>query len=67
MASTRHALPYPEHPARLPVTDSHPGLPSQLREIAPEYYNNLRAHTSWCWVLWRFLVDPSVSGEAVAT
>eukprot|EP00887_Chlorella_sp_A99_P004329 scaffold15.g4329.t1 len=32
----------------------------RLRQIAPEYYNHLRAHTSWCWVLWRFLVDPSI-------
>ena len=32
----------------------------QLRQIAPEYYNTLYAHTSWCWVLWRFLVDPSM-------
>lgn len=33
---------------------------SQLREIAPEYYDSLYAHTSWCWVLWRFLVDPKM-------
>jgi hypothetical protein len=32
----------------------------QLRAIAPEYYDGLYAHTSWCWVLWRFLVDPSM-------
>ncbi|EFN56445.1 hypothetical protein CHLNCDRAFT_57665 [Chlorella variabilis] len=32
----------------------------KLRQIAPEYYNNLYAHTSWCWVLWRFLVDPAM-------
>ncbi|KAI7840390.1 hypothetical protein COHA_005891 [Chlorella ohadii] len=32
----------------------------KLREIAPEYYDSLYAHTSWCWVLWRFLVDPSM-------
>ncbi|KAI3426432.1 hypothetical protein D9Q98_008800 [Chlorella vulgaris] len=32
----------------------------KLRHIAPEYYNSLYAHTSWCWVLWRFLVDPSM-------
>ena len=32
----------------------------QLREIAPEYYDSLYAHTSWCWVLWRFLVDPTM-------
>lgn len=33
---------------------------TQLREIAPEYYDTLYAHTSWCWVLWRFLVDPEM-------
>jgi sphingolipid delta-4 desaturase len=32
----------------------------KLRAIAPEYYDGLYAHTSWCWVLWRFLVDPSM-------
>lgn len=32
----------------------------KLREIAPEYYDSLYCHTSWCWVLWRFLVDPSM-------
>lgn len=39
-------------------------LPPQLREIAPEYYDSLYAHTSWCWVLWRFLVDPNMVGGA---
>ena len=34
--------------------------PFQLREIAPEYYDSLYAHTSWCWVLWRFIVDPKM-------
>lgn len=49
----------------LTATSPPPAPPSplaalQLRQIAPEYYNTLYAHTSWCWVLWRFLVDPTM-------
>ena len=33
----------------------------RLREIAPEYYNTLAWHTSWCWIVWTFLTDPKVS------
>ena len=32
----------------------------QLREIAPEFYTPLQCHTSWCWVIWKFLSDPAV-------
>ena len=32
----------------------------RLREIAPEYYANLRSHSSWCWVIWAFLTDPTI-------
>jgi sphingolipid delta-4 desaturase len=32
----------------------------KLRKIAPEYYEPLYHHTSWCWVVWKFLTDPAV-------
>ncbi len=32
----------------------------QLHDIAPEFYENLMAHTSWTWVIWKFLTDPEV-------
>lgn len=32
----------------------------ELREIAPEFYTPLQCHTSWCWVIWKFIVDPAV-------
>lgn len=32
----------------------------KLKEIAPEYYNSLYQHTSWCWVIYKFLFDPSM-------
>jgi len=32
----------------------------QLREIAPEYYTNMYSHSSWCWVLYKFLTVPSL-------
>jgi hypothetical protein len=32
----------------------------QLRQIAPEYYNTLAYHTSWTWVIWKFITDPEV-------
>jgi len=32
----------------------------QLRAMAPEYYNTLPCHTSWCKVLWDFVTDPTV-------
>lgn len=33
----------------------------QLRQIAPEYYNNLKQVDSWTMLLWKFLTDPNVS------
>ena len=49
----------------------------RLREIAPEYYEPLARHASWCWVIWTFLTDREVGpwtrvkrvqrGEATAT
>lgn len=36
----------------------------KVREIAPEYYNNLLYHTSWSKLLWRFLTDPNVTLES---
>ena len=32
----------------------------KLRKIAPEYYENMYQHSSWTWVLWKFLTDPSI-------
>lgn len=37
-----------------------PPHPLQLREIAPEYYNHLYQHRSWCWVIYQFLFNPRV-------
>ena len=33
----------------------------RLREIAPEFYDNLPYHRSWPLVLWKFLTEPHVS------
>lgn len=32
----------------------------KLKQIAPEYYEHLYQHSSWCWVIWKFLTDPTV-------
>ena len=32
----------------------------KLREIAPEYYENMYQHTSWTWVLYKFFTDPNM-------
>jgi sphingolipid 4-desaturase/C4-monooxygenase len=32
----------------------------KLRELAPEFYEPLYKHTSWCRVIWKFLSDPTV-------
>jgi sphingolipid delta-4 desaturase len=32
----------------------------KLRDIAPEYYTNMYSHSSWCWVLYKFLTLPSM-------
>ena len=32
-----------------------------MRKIAPEFYDNLPAHKSWSYVLWRFVTDPTVT------
>jgi sphingolipid 4-desaturase/C4-monooxygenase len=49
----------------------------KLKGIAPEFYEPLARHASWCWVIWTFLTDNSVGpwtrikrvqrGEATAT
>ncbi|XP_074599557.1 delta4-sphingolipid-FADS-like protein ifc [Brevipalpus obovatus] len=31
-----------------------------VRQIAPEFYNNLCYHTSWAKVIWQYIIDPSV-------
>ena len=41
-----------------------PSIPGTLlpevRKIAPEYYNSLYSHTSWVYVLFRYIADPNV-------
>lgn len=32
----------------------------KVREIAPEFYNNLHAHSSWSKVLWDFVFSPNM-------
>jgi sphingolipid 4-desaturase/C4-monooxygenase len=32
----------------------------KLREIAPEFYDDLPHHTSWVMVIWRYIVDPAI-------
>ena len=45
-----------------------PSIPGSLlpkvREIAPEYYNNMPYHTSWVKVLYDFITDPSIGPYA---
>lgn len=53
-----------------PHTPSSPSSPNrhsraiircpQLRKIAPEYYDTLHHHTSYTWVLWKFITDPAI-------
>jgi len=31
-----------------------------VRKIAPEYYSDMRTHTSWIWVLWQFIINPAM-------
>ncbi|RWS18176.1 sphingolipid delta(4)-desaturase DES1-like protein, partial [Leptotrombidium deliense] len=31
-----------------------------VKKIAPEYYDNLCCHTSWCNVLYRYIIDPRI-------
>lgn len=35
-----------------------------VRQLAPEYYDHLRSHTSWVWVLWQFVTNPAVGPYA---
>ncbi|KAL4237955.1 Sphingolipid delta(4)-desaturase DES1 [Mactra antiquata] len=35
-----------------------------VRKIAPEYYDNLPCHTSWCKVIWDFIMDPAIGPYA---
>jgi sphingolipid delta-4 desaturase len=32
----------------------------KVRELAPEYYDNLPCYTSWVGVIWRFITDPTI-------
>ena len=32
----------------------------QVRQIAPEYYEDLPCHDSWVKVIWDFIFDPEV-------
>ncbi len=31
-----------------------------MHKIAPEWYDNLPSHTSWSYLLYRFIMDPSM-------
>jgi len=31
-----------------------------VRKIAPEFYDNLEHHTSWTWVIFQYIIDPTV-------
>ncbi|KAI2810523.1 hypothetical protein RDWZM_002520 [Blomia tropicalis] len=41
-----------------------PSIPGTLlpmvRQIAPEYYESLYSHSSWLYVLYRYIIDPNV-------
>ena len=39
-------------------------LISEVRKIAPEYYNSLPYHTSWSKVIYDFITDPSIGPYA---
>ena len=36
----------------------------EVSKIAPEFYENLEHHTSWSWVIWQYIVDPTVGPYA---
>lgn len=36
----------------------------KLSEIAPEFYLNINYHTSWTYVLWRYIMDPKIGPSA---
>jgi len=31
-----------------------------LKEMVPEYYDNLKSYTSWSGVIWDFIMDPTI-------
>lgn len=33
---------------------------AKVRQIAPEYYDNLPSYNSYCAVLWRYITDPTI-------
>jgi sphingolipid delta-4 desaturase len=33
----------------------------QVKAIAPEFYDHLPQHKSWCYVLYRFVMDPNIT------
>lgn len=36
----------------------------EVSKIAPEFYENLEHHTSWSYVIWQYIVDPTVGPYA---
>lgn len=36
----------------------------EVRKIAPEFYDNLESHSSWSWVIWQYIIDPTVGPYA---
>ena len=43
----------------MPVSHRNPAA-VQLRALAPEFYNTLSFHSSWTWVVAKFVTDPEV-------
>jgi sphingolipid 4-desaturase/C4-monooxygenase len=33
----------------------------EVTRIAPEFYKHLPQHKSWCYVMWRFIMDPKIT------
>ena len=36
----------------------------QLKKMVPEFYDNLPYHTSWCKVIWDFIMKPEIGPYA---
>lgn len=32
----------------------------KLRAMCPDFYETVPQHTSWCWVIWKFITDPEM-------
>ena len=45
---------------RSPDHHTHAHFTHQVKEIAAEFYDDLPHHTSWCWVMYKFVTDPAI-------